>query len=114
MRRAMLLPLTILASFVAIAGAVAQPLRPAPTEDRVGFPEGYQATYTHLYAFDRADNRQVRVVYGNAEAASATAGQPFPYGSILVMETYRALLDADGNSQLDAEGRFVRGEQAGL
>jgi plastocyanin len=115
MRRLVLISSALLLSVaLVIAVAQAQPARPAPTEDRVGFPEGYQSTFTPLYVFDRADNRQVRVVYGNAEAASATAGQSFPYGSILVMETYRALLDAEGGPQLDAQGRFIQGEPAGL
>lgn len=72
----------------------AQPLRPAPTEDRVGFPDGYRESYNVFYTFDRSDNRQVRMVYGNDEATSTEAGRDFPYGSILVMESYRALVVA--------------------
>src|SRR5881397_371936 len=79
------------ATFVLATGLVAnaQQGRPAPTEDRVGYPEGYQESYTPFYTFDRPDNRQVRVVYGNDQAAAAEPGRDFTYGSILVMETYR-------------------------
>ncbi len=87
------------------AQTAAQP-KPAPSEDRVGFPEGYEQ-WPQLYVFDRPDNRQVRVIYGNAEAAagnpSAPPNQVFPYGSIMVMETWRAKLDANGNPELDVD-----------
>ena len=36
--------------------------RPAPSEDRVGFPTGYQEDFKLMYVYDRLDNRQVRVV----------------------------------------------------
>ncbi len=88
--------------------------RPAPTEDHVGYPTDYQTTFPPMYVFDRADNRQVRKVFGNGAAVSGAAGQPFAYGSVLVMETYRAELDEAGNPLRDENGRFVPGLQAGL
>jgi plastocyanin len=91
--------------------------KPAPLEDRVGYPDGYDQ-WQQLYVFDRPDNRQVRVVYGNAEAAAAdpSAGpnQVFPYGSVLVMETWRAKLDAAGNPEMDAQGRFQKDQLTGI
>lgn len=87
---------------------------PAPTEDRVGFPEGYSSDYDVLYKFDRPDNTQVRVVYGNEEAAEARPGDPFPYGSIIVMETYGALEEETGVPVLDEHGRYQRGELGGI
>jgi plastocyanin len=89
-------------------------LAPDSTEDRVGFPEGYKTSFKPFYVFDRPDNKQVRVVYANDAAASARPGQPFPYGSILVMETYRALQDEQGNVLLDESGRFQRGDLRGI
>lgn len=95
-----------------------------PTVDRVGFPEGYQDTFTIFYEFDRPDNRSARVIYANEQAASVTAeelaaaslapGEPFPYGSVLVMEVYRTERDEEGNVLLDENGRYVRGELFGL
>jgi plastocyanin len=87
---------------------------PAPTEDRVGFPENYQTAYKQLFVFDRPDNKQVRVIYGNDVATTSRPGQPWPYGSMLVMETYRAKLDAQGNPELDANGRYQREALAGI
>src|SRR6516164_7171149 len=82
---------------------------PAPTVDRVGFPTDYQH-WNLLYVFDRPDNKSVRTVYGNAAAAATTPNDIFayPYGSIVVMETWGALLDSSGNPLLDGNGRFQK------
>ena len=96
-----------------------------PSEDRVGFPEGYQDSFTILYEFDRPDNGTARVIYANdvaasvsqqafMPAASVAPGEPFPYGSVLVMEVYRTQRDEDGNVMLDENGRYVRDELFGL
>lgn len=82
--------------------------RPAPSEDRVGFPEGYQSDYTVYFALDRPDNKQVRVIYANERAASAKAGEAYPYGSVFVMETWTTKKDEAGNVLLDAQGRYQR------
>jgi plastocyanin len=88
--------------------------RPAPAEDRVGFPEGYQSTYQTFFVLDRPDNKQVRVIYANEAAASIAPSGAFPYGSILVMETYRALLDETNEPILDEAGRYQRGDLTGI
>jgi plastocyanin len=87
--------------------------RPAPAEDRVGFPEGYQSTYQPFFVMDRPDNKQVRVIYANDKAAAAKPGD-FPYGSVLVMETWRAQQDEDGNVMLDDNGRYQRDALTGI
>jgi hemoglobin len=81
---------------------------PAPVVDRVGFPDDYQRTFVPLFAFDRPDNRQVRVIYGNHRVTNTPKGEPYQYGSILVMETYRAAVDAQNTPLRDAQGRFIR------
>lgn len=101
-----------LLGFVAVVGfsvrAQTPQTPPAPLVDRVGFPENYQTTFVPLFAFDRPDARQIRVVFGNHLVTNATKGQPFPYGSVLVMETYRARVDAQNNPLRDEAGRFLR------
>ncbi|HEY3062057.1 MAG TPA: cytochrome P460 family protein, partial [Chloroflexota bacterium] len=87
--------------------------RPAPAEDRVGFPEGYQSDYQTFFVMDRPDNKQVRVIYANDKAAAASPGN-FPYGSILVMETWRAVEDEGGNVVLDDSGRYQRDTLTGI
>jgi len=86
---------------------------PAPTTDRVGFPEEYQKLNV-LYVFDRPDNKQVRTVYANDLAFSIKNGQQFayPYGSILVMETWASLKDHEGNPVLDGNGRYQKDRAA--
>src|SRR5207247_7152616 len=82
---------------------------PAPTVDNVRFPSGYQATYTLFYTFDNYQNRQIRKVYGNTVAATVKPGEVFnfPYGSIVLFESYSVQEDAAGEPLLDADGRFV-------
>lgn len=87
---------------------------PGADEDRVGLPENYQQRLGTFYVFDRSDNRQVRHVFGNAPALAARQGQRFPYGSILVMETWRARLGADNQPELDASGRYQKDELTGI
>jgi hypothetical protein len=86
----------------------------APTEDRVGFPEGYQDNYTVMFVLDRPDNKQVRVIYGNDLAVSAKFGEPFPYGSIMVMETWSTKKDEQGNVLLDESRRYQRDALQGI
>ena len=82
---------------------------PAPTVDRVGFPSGYKDTYKLLYVFDNYQNRQIRKVYGNDVAASVSPGQVFnfPYGSIILFESYTVRQDSGGEPVLDENGRFI-------
>src|SRR3989441_8802055 len=82
---------------------------PAPTVDHVGFPAGYQSTFKLLYVFDNYQNRQIRKVYGNDAAASVAPGQVFnfPYGSIVLFESYSVKEDSNGEPVLDENGRFI-------
>src|SRR5688572_13984634 len=72
-----------------------EPLPPLPeaTVDQVGLPSNYATLFRPFYVLDRPDVRQVRVVYANDVA---DRGMPFAHGSVMVMETYRARLDAQG------------------
>lgn len=108
--RRWLVSLLALSFVILFVGKVRSDTDPGPDEDRVGFPEGYQNNFRQLFVFDRFDNRQVRVVYGNDQAASVQPGKAFPYGSIMAMETYRAKLDVNGDPVLDEDGRYQRGD----
>jgi plastocyanin len=87
------------------------PTLPGTSVDRIGFPKDYRTTFKQMYVFDNDANRQVRVVWANDIAQTADPTQPvnFPYGSILLFESYPAVLDSDGNPTLDENGRFQRG-----
>src|SRR5215467_6607190 len=82
---------------------------PAPIIDRVGFPADYQKTFLKLYTFDNFQNRQIRVVWANPTAASVrpTDVYNFPYGSIILFESYTVKQDATGEPLLDSDGRFI-------
>src|SRR5262249_29541439 len=80
------------------------PPLPAPTVDRIGFPTDYQKTFLKVYTFDNYQNRQIRVVWANPIATTVTPNtvHRFPYGSVIVMETYGVVEDANGEPILDA------------
>jgi plastocyanin len=82
---------------------------PAPNVDRIGFPTDYQTSFIKVYTFDNYQNRQIRVVYANPIAATVTPNtvNKFPYGSIIVMETYGVQEDANGEPVLDENGRYI-------
>jgi plastocyanin len=92
-----------------VVGHTQSPALPAPIVDRVGFPVGYKDSYKLFYVFDNYQNRQIRAVYGNPMAASIAPGQAFnfPYGSIILFESYTVREDASGEPQLDSQGRFM-------
>jgi plastocyanin len=83
-------------------------LRPAPQTDRVGFPEGYQTTFKFGYAYDRRDAKTVSYICLNDTAASVKQGQPFPFGSVIVFESWRPKEDAQGALVYDANGHMIR------
>jgi len=97
---------------VLLVGQTTSP--PAPSVDRVGFPANYDTTMQVLYVYDRPDNKSVRTIYANAPVFTVTSATQnnFPYGSIIVMQTWRALQDAQGVPILDASGRFQKDPSA--
>ena len=79
----------------------------APTVDHVGFPSDYK-NWKVMYLFDRPDNKSVRTIYANEPGLTIDNLGQYPYGSILVMETWRSLQDAAGIPILDEMGRFQK------
>jgi hypothetical protein len=89
---------------------------PAPATDRVGFPKDYSATFVVLRTVARDHGEKVVTVYGNTVAASVTnkTQLPYPYGSILVMETASTRKDAAGKPFKDARGELQKDKVLGL
>ena len=89
---------------------------PAPEVNRVGFPKDYREKFQVLRRVDRAEKQQVVTVYGNEKAASIERADdlPYPYGSVIVMETASALKDAQGEPLRNAEGHYRADKVAGL
>jgi hypothetical protein len=81
--------------------------------DKIGFPENYAkgVLYTTV---DRPDNKQYRELYTSPEAIAALkAGQPLPSGTVITMVNFKAKLNAAGEPEKDANGRFIKDELAG-
>jgi Cytochrome P460 len=114
MNRAVSIPLLLAALAATVLAAGEDP--PAPDVDRVGFPRDYRETFTVLRRVNREEKQQVVTVYGNRAAATVERADqlPYPYGSIIAMETASALKDDRGKPQLDDEGHYRAGPVSGL
>jgi hypothetical protein len=84
--------------------------------DLIEFPEGYQEDLTHYTTVNRADERKqvVKIFANDVALASAKDGAPLDPGSVLVMEVYKAKLDADENPVVGTDGFFEPDEMAGI
>ena len=81
--------------------------------DKVVFPDGYDKG-VKFTTVDRADNKQFREFYASAAAIEAAKkGQPLPSGTVITMVQWKAKLDAAGNPEKGADGRFVKGDLNG-
>jgi hypothetical protein len=81
--------------------------------DKIAFPETF-ATGVLFTTVDRADNKQFREFYTSAAALdAANKGAPLPSGTVITMLQYAAKLDAQGNPEKDANGRFIKGNLIG-
>jgi len=81
--------------------------------DKVAFPDNYAkgVLYTTV---DRPDNKQYRELYSTPEAVAALkAGQPIPSGTVLTLVQFKAVLNAAGEPEKDANGRFMKGDLIG-
>jgi plastocyanin len=81
--------------------------RPAPSQDNVGFPENYATDFKLFFIFNRADRKLLRMICGNEIAAQRQEGDDYAYGSVLLMISYSAKLDAEGQAVLDENGRYI-------
>ena len=115
MKRITVLLSCLMASSLLAADSEKTPA-PAPTVDRVGFPKGYAETFQVLRTVNKEKELKVVTVYGNGAAASVTnaAQLPYPYGSIIVMETAGALTNAQGKPLLDERGNLRKDKVTGL
>jgi hypothetical protein len=89
---------------------------PAPAIDRVEFPKGYAESFQVLRTVIKTNEQKVVTIYGNAAAASVTnaAQLPYPYGSVIVMETATVSQDGQTKPVLDAKGSPQKGKVTGL
>jgi len=73
-------------------------------------PANYRDTFQLYLIVDRPDET-VRFLYIRPDIlATLQSNQPLPYGSQLIIETYHARQDADGNLLYDSNGHLIAGE----
>jgi cytochrome P460 len=104
-------------SYVTIAAAALAALAIAGPAgaggDKIAFPENHEAAVLFT-TVDRADNKQFREFYTSAAALEAAKkGEPLPSGTVITMRQYAAKLDAQGNPEKAADGRFIKGNLIG-
>jgi hypothetical protein len=84
--------------------------------ERIEFPEGYRDSFRPYATVNRADDRKqvVKIFANDVALASARDGAPLDSGAVLVMEIYKAKLDADQNPVVGSDGFFEQDEMAGI
>lgn len=102
--RVHLMAAAAVATTVALAGATAM-----AGPELVAYPEGYQDSFTHYATANRADERKqvVKIFANDVALASAKEGEALASGSVIVLEVYKAKLDADEAPVEGADGYFV-------
>ena len=106
----------VLLALVARGETPAPSAGPAPSSDRVGFPAGYVKTFPILRVTEDIKAAKRVTVYGNALAASITnrTALPYPFGSVIVMESTRLKKGEDGQIARDSEGHAIADIVTGL
>ena len=98
----------LIVTSIALAALSAAAVSTQAGGDKVAFPEDY-AKGTLYTTVDRADNKQFREIYTSAAAIEAAKkGEPMPHGTVITLVQYAAKLDAQGNPEKDANGRFIK------
>ncbi len=90
------------------AGVIALGTQVRAGGDKVVFPEGFDKGVMFT-TVDRADNKQYREVFTSQAALDAAKkGEPLPDRTVITLVQYKAKLDAQGNPEKDANGRFIK------
>jgi hemoglobin len=87
--------------------AMAQPAKPRDGE--LALPGNYMVWPKFLSEVQRADVKQVRELYINHIGTKTSAGQPFPNGTLMVMELYKAKMNGETLAS-GPDGKLVKGD----
>ena len=75
--------------------------------DKVAFPENHAAgvLFTNVFFFNNTETTEIYT--------STKKNEPLPSGTVITLIQYAAKLDAQGNPEKDANGRFIKGNLIG-
>lgn len=108
------------ARVLAVGSAIAMTASATFADDaskRVGYPEGYQQSFTNYLSLDRTGENTdqiIRLFANDVALDAARSGKPLPDGSVLVGEIYKARKDADGQVMESSLGRRIRDKFAAV
>ena len=107
MKRSGLFAVMIFASMLVIAGG---------NPEHVQLPENYRDTYTHYGTVNRANGKQLAMLYANEQAyQSASKGShELAEGSKIIMEVYKAKVNDAGEPVIAADGLIEKGKFAAI
>ncbi|HYF09431.1 MAG TPA: cytochrome P460 family protein [Acetobacteraceae bacterium] len=92
----------------AAAAGYAQTRAYTPGPANIELPADWSTRFIRYQTVDNEQRRIVRNIYINPEAYfAARAGQPFPYGTLLILADQRARAAPDGTLLRDAAGRLI-------
>ena len=77
----------------------------------LALPADYKSWPKFLVDIPKGEAKQVRDIYINRTGARTSAGQPFPNGTVMVMELYKATMDGD-KLATGMDGKPVKGDLA--
>ena len=83
------------------------PMAAAPMDGQIGVPETYLSWAKFVPTVDKVKAGQVREIYINPVGRTVRQGQPFPDGTVSVMEIHAAKKNGE-TLQTDAHGRLVK------
>lgn len=82
-----------------------------PKDGELALPAGYQNGPKFLSDVQRPDAKQVRELYINAVGAKTNVGQPFPNGTVMVMELYKVKMNGEA-PEMGPDGKLIKGDLA--
>lgn len=97
----------LLVPLLAVPALPQQAQTPDTSVTRVTLPQGFSTGFRLYDKVDKPDRKIVRYLYINPQAlADVKPGEPFPDGTILVMEDHDVALEAGGTPIKGADGRL--------
>jgi hemoglobin len=79
-----------------------------PKDGELALPGNYMVWPKFLSEVQRPDAKQVRELFINPVGAKTSQGQPFPNGTIMVMELYKAKMNGDV-PETSVDGKLIKG-----